>query len=216
MATKVDGWGYNLCKEKQMNQQQRRRAVLTECKMPDLSGLNYLIGRLLVQVMIGEPGLSRNAGLYRRNFIRLVDKALGEYHEARESILNQIADTNRIYMPEFTDHIETCINAVARLYKLLDRIKSEPESLTFPREIRRLVETQTQPIKDMRNAVEHMDERIQKGEIAPGQPIMLALNGNNDGVVISDCEIKFQELAMVLKRMHEIAQYILKSKKQDS
>jgi len=211
-----------------MKQQQRFKRIPSECKMPDLSGLLPLLGTLIVQELLrAESGLSKKTLLYRRHFIRILDKALEEYGKAREAILDQIAERKRppeemakvgliIYMFAFTDHIDTCINAVARLYKLLDRIKSEPESPIFPREIRRLVETRSKPITNIRNAVEHIDELIRNDEVAPGQPIMLALSGNHDGVAVSSYEIKFEELAMVLRTMHEIAQYILTVKKQNS
>src|SRR4030042_6365663 len=105
-----------------------------ECKMPDLSGLDApLMSRLVVQLLIGESSLSHNARLYRRNFVRLVDKALREYNEARGAILKQVAEAKRpakemekhgrqIFTFQFTDHIETCINAISRLFKLLERI----------------------------------------------------------------------------------------------
>ena len=203
-------------------------AIPSECKMPDLSGLDSpLINRLIVQLLVGERGLSRKAQLYRRNFVRLIDKALREYHNAREAILAQVAEANRstkemieegrgIYIIGFTDHIENCINAVRRLYGLLERIKSEKESPEFPRELRRLVETQSKSILDVRDTVEHVDERIQKGEIAPGKPIMLAVSKTEDSVVVADCEIKFKELALILEKMNEIAQYILTIKKVDT
>ena len=198
-----------------------------ECKMPDLSGLDTLINRLLVQVMIGDPGVSKKAALYRRNFVRLVDKALNEYHEAREAILAQIAEAKRpakemekhgrqIFIFEFTDHIETCINAVARLFKLLERIKSEKQSPAWPRELRRLLETKSESIENARNAVEHIDERIQRGEIAPGKPVMMSVSEKDDAVVVSSHEIRFEELAMVLEKMHEVAQYILTIKKMEA
>lgn len=60
-----------------------------------------------------------------------------------------------------------------------------------------------------------MDELIQNDEIAPGEPIMAAISKNDDGVVVSKCEIKFEELAMVLEKMHEIALYILTAKKME-
>jgi len=188
--------------------------IPSECKMPDLLGLVPLIGRLIVQLLVGgDVRLSRKASLYRKNFIRLVDKALREYHAAREALLGEIQGTQRSFLIEFTNHIETCINAVSRLFKLLERIKSEKESPAFPRELRRLVETKNEPITNVRNVVEHIDEHIQKDEIAPGKSIMLALSKNDDGVVISNFEIKFKELAMVLEKMHEIARHILTVKK---
>jgi hypothetical protein len=212
-------------KEERMKQQQRLKRLPSECKMPDLSD-SYppLKGLLIVQFLVGEKGLSKNARLYRRSFIRLLDKSVEEHGKAREAILAQIEEGKRppeemakrgrgIYMFTFTDHIETCINAVARLFKLLDRIKSEPESPAFPRETRKLVETKSESITDIRNVVEHMDELIQKDEIAPGEAIMPALSENDESVVVSNKEIKFEEIAMVLRKMHEIAQYILTVKK---
>lgn len=203
-------------------------AIPSKCKMPDLSSLDSpLMNRLIVQLLVGEHGLSRKVRLYRRNFVRLIDKALREYHNAREAILAQVAEANRptkemiedgrgIYIIGFTDHIENCINAVRRLYGLLDRIKSEKESPGLPRELRRLVETQSKSMIDIRDAVEHLDERIQKDEVAPGRPIMLAVNKIEDGVVVADYEIKFRELALVLEKMNEIAQYILTIKQVDT
>jgi hypothetical protein len=202
-------------------------ALPSECKMPDLSGLDSLMNRLIIQALIGEPSLSQKTRLYRRNFVRLVDKALREYHEARKLILAQIAEMNRpskemirdgrsIYLFRFPDHIETCINAVRRLYKLLERIKAEKESPELPRELRRLVETMEVTIVDIRDAIEHIDEMIQKDEIAPNRPIMAAGSENWDAVVVANEEIKFEDLAMVLRKMHEIALYLLTIKKADS
>lgn len=203
-------------------------ALPSECKMPDLSGLDYpLLGRLIIQLLFGERGLSPKTSLYRRNFIRLVDKALREYHEAREAILAQIAERNRppeemsrdgrsIYILAFTDHIETCINAVRRLYKLLRRIKEEKQSPGLPKELRRQVETREGTIAKIRGAIEHIDERILKGEAGVGKPIMAAGSENWDAVVVSDYELKFEELAMVLRAMHEIALYLLTIKKTNS
>jgi hypothetical protein len=200
----------------------------SECKMPDLSGLDFpLVGRLIVQLLVGERGLNPKTSLYRRNFVRLVDKALREYHEAREAILAQIAEMKRppkrmsrdgrsIYILAFTDHIETCINAVRRLYKLLGRIKSEKQSPELPREQRRQLETIKERIIGIRDAIEHMDELILNGEAGVGKPIMAAGNDNWDAVVVSNYELKFEELAMVLRAMHEIALYLLTVKKVDS
>jgi len=181
---------------------------------------------LIVQLLAGERGLSPKTSLYRRNFIRLVDKALWEYHEAREAILAEIAEINRspeemsrdgrnIYILTFTDHIENCINAVRRLYKLLERIKAEKQSPGLPRELRRQVETREETIVRIRGAIEHMDELILKGEAGAGKPIMAAGSENWDAVVVSSYELKFEELAMVLRTMHEIALYLLAIKKKD-
>jgi len=112
--------------------------------------------------------------------------------------------------PNFGDHLS---NAVSRLSKLLQRIKSEKERPEFLREFRRSVEKHSDVVTDVRNTVEHMDERIQKGEIAAGKPIMLTCSQEGDKILVSNCEMKFEDLAMLLERMHELAQDILTIKK---
>ena len=201
-------------------------AIPKECKMPDLSELATirLTARLIGHLLIGERRLNRQAGLYLRNFIRLLDKAIREYSEAREVILCEIEESNRpteemvrdgqyIFPFIFTDHIETCINAIARVFRLLERIKSEKDFPAFPRELRKLVETKSTSIKKVRDTVEHMDEKIQTGEISPGIPAMLILSNDTNAVVVSKYRIGFSDLAMILRKMHEIALYILTDRK---
>jgi hypothetical protein len=184
--------------------------IPTQCKMPDLSDLDTpLWNRLIVRVAVGERNISLKASLYRRNFIRLIDKALREYGDARKVILAQIEEPSRLgYVFKFTDHIENCINAVSRLFRLLDRICSEKDSPVFPRSLKKLVQTKNTLITKTRNSVEHIDERIQ-GDGYPGKPIMLILNEETDGIVVDEFEIKFQELSMILRNMNQIASYLL-------
>lgn len=195
-----------------------------ECRMDDLSHLDTLTNRLIVQLLIGNPGLSKKAGLYRRNFIRIVDKALREYGQAREAVLADVAEANRsakemikhgreMHFIAFTDHIENCINAVSRLFKLLERIKSKDQSPAWPRELRKLLETKSELIINARNAVEHIDTYIRNDEIEPGNPVMMTVSKMHDAVIVANYEIKFDELAMVIRKMHEVGQYILTIKK---
>ncbi len=187
--------------------------IPTQCKMPDLSDLDTpLWNRLIVRLAVGEHNISSKASLYRRNFIRLIDKALREYGDARDVILAQIEEPSRLgYVFRFTDHIENCINAVSRLFRLLDRISSEKDSPVFPRSLRKLVQTKNTSITNIRNSVEHIDELI-RGDGFPGKPIMLIMNEETDGIVVDEFAIKFQELSMVLRNMNEIASYLLQLK----
>ena len=100
-------------------------------------------------------------------------------------------------------------NAIRRIYNILERIKTEQASPHIPREIRRLVESKSEDIAELRNIVEHIDKIILKDELAPNQPIMLAITEDSDGIRISDYEIKFNDLAIILTNMHEIGMYLL-------
>ena len=68
----------------------------------------------------------------------------------------------------------------------------------------------------IRNAIEHMDGLIIKGEVGEGKPVMATGTDRWDAVVVSRFELKFEELAMVLRVMNEIALYLLTIKKVDS
>jgi hypothetical protein len=174
--------------------------------------------------IIGEPGINRKVSLYRKNYIRLLNKAVREYQESRGYILKEIAEMKRpqkvmqktgrfIYPFDFTDHIETCIKAIARLFKLLDRISSENDTPLMPNEPIEQLKIYSKPVTDIRNYVEHIDKEINRGELEQGRPIMLAVNETDDGVYISKYQISFKDIESVLMTMHEVARCILETKK---
>lgn len=192
----------------------------SECKMPDLSTLEPLWTRLVPLLLVGAPGLSKSTGLYLREYVRLVEKALREYCEARNAILEVVAEINDkgetpkqnarlAFVFLFADHMETCIDAIRRIYHLMNGIvRIKEDSTLVPKELRKLVLTDYEPIRGIRDTIQHLDEDIRDG-IPPGKPVMLAVNDNADGIVISSHEMKFDQMAMVLRRMHEIALHIL-------
>jgi len=192
-----------------------------ECKMPDLSDLEVpLIRCLLPKLLAGEPLFNQKTGSYMRNFIRLLDHAIFEYMETRETVLADVAEEKRpteemirtgrqFHFIGFVNHFEACINAVARVLKLLYRIKSEPNAPKFPRLLRRLTENQSKGIKDIRDAIEHMDEIIQKGELRPGQPIMLFMSAEGDKATIGGYHVEFATFASLIRSLYEVARYLL-------
>lgn len=188
--------------------------------MPDLSELRPLFGRVILHAMIGKQAVSPKATLYRTNFIRLVDKAVKEYHAARDSILAQLAEASRpapqmeeegrpLYILAFTDHCETCVNAIHRVLRLVDRLKDERQPLN--RDLRHAIEAYSRAVPAMRNALEHMDERIQRDEVAPGQPVMLGLADSEDRAVVADTELLFDDVAIALRKLHAIGQALFES-----
>lgn len=186
-----------------------------ECKMPDLSDLDFPLKRyLIIPALIGDPGITKKEGLYRRNFVRLVDKAVKEYQEARNSIIAQIDESKRpieemmqgriFYIAGFPDHFETCLNALNRLLNQLDKIKSESGSWRTPREIRRSIEAHSKAIPDIRNSAEHMEGDIE-GDLEEGQPVMLSIGGSGEKAVLAGHEIMFSDVAAAIRALHKIA-----------
>jgi hypothetical protein len=182
--------------------------------MPDLSDLDFLKKQLLVVLIgLGDKGLSRKAGLHRRNFIRLVDKALYEYEKAREDMVAEIEEEKNvtastggriIYGFGFIDHLENCINATKRLLQIVERLKSEKIDSLFSRQTRRLVEGIGKDVANLRHVIEHIDEKIHKDEIKNDEPVMLSLSRERDKVSVAGNHLKLSRLALVLRSLHGI------------
>jgi hypothetical protein len=197
---------------------------INDIKMPDLSDLPAnLQGRSMLAIFVGEGGLSRNEVLYRRNFARLVDKAIREYEAAQVAVAAEIDERNRpweqmveegrpFYILGFTDHFENCLNAINRALKLLSRMHKETMLAGLPRVIGRSLQAWSRSVPDVRDTFEHVDERIQKGEIAEGQPVMLWIGESGDRAVIGSDEVLFIDVARTLRRLHEIGVLLFENK----
>ena len=193
-----------------------------ECKMPDLSKLERLQGALTLRVVFtqADAKVGRKAALFRRVFIRLMDKSIAEYQEARTALNSQVQESKRppkemqetgriIYMFSFSDHMENCINSVRRLLRLLEKINSDKDAPTIPKDKKRFLFSQGKRLIDLRNTFEHMDKRIQHDEIGTNEAIMVKLGGSDDRVEIGPHQITFLELAGIISKLHELASYLV-------
>ena len=191
--------------------------IPTELRMEDLSGLEKLQPTLLLNLVFahGDRNISRRTALNRRVYIRLLDKTLDEYKEARELIVAQITEEQRcteemtqngryIYMFKFVDHMENCISTVRRILRFLDILKGNQDGLAFPRTVKKLIESLTTPIIEVRNIVEHMDEKIQNDVIQENEPIMLKITDSQDGIMIGGQSLKFSTLSTLIKKLHAL------------
>lgn len=187
--------------------------------MPDISDLNLLKEPLLV-ILIGlnDKGLTKKLGLHRRNFIRLVDKAIIEYLDARQELVKEIKEEKRtlagqnsgqVYRFAFIDHLENCVNAVRRLLGILERLKTDTTSNVFPRETRKLLQSIGKDIIDVRDVIEHMDEKVQDDQIGANEPVMLSLSRERDTVMIGDYFLRLSQLSITIRRLHQVGLNLL-------
>ncbi len=186
-----------------------------ENKMPDLSHLtqNKLVPIYLIAGLAGaDRDLDKKFILYRKIFVRLVDKAIYEYLLVRKAVINQInARRGEIYIFSAMDHLENCINSVRRLFHLFDRIKGNRKNpFIIDKILRKLISSNFSKIKDVRDFVEHIDEDTQKGTIRDGQPIALKINKDASKVSIGECELSLLDLAMLITKFYEIGSELAK------
>lgn len=192
--------------------------VPTKIAIDDLSHLEKQLPNLVLKLAFGnaDKDIDRKIALHRRQFVRLVDKALDEYHEARNMIVSQVREGERtteemtrtgrgIYMFKFIDHIENCISTVRRILRYLAYLKGNQDGLQIPRIARRQIDSVSSALVAVRDAIEHMDERIQNSKIADNEPVMIKLIDSQDGIVLC-CEVlKFNSLSSLLKKLHELS-----------
>ncbi len=177
-----------------------------------MSGLERLQPTLILNLVFaqGDKDITRRTALNRRLYIRLLDKAVDEYKEARDLLVAQIAEGHRntdemarngryIYMFKFVDHMENCISTVRRILRFLDILKGNQDGLAFPRTIRKHIESLTTPIIDVRNTIEHMDEKIQNDIIQENEPVILKVIDTQDGIMIAGQSLKFSTLSTLIK-----------------
>ena len=174
---------------------------------------------LLVTGFIGDGTLGRGAALARREIIRLVDKTVNEYGYARAAIFAQIAEANRsveemqkgrkVYMFNFTDHMENCINAIRRLLRLMEILRKDQSAPQQDRTSRRLVEANQNALIDVRNVFEHLNDAIVGNEIEDGCPVMLCLGDDQTSVRIGKHNLTFASLVSVIKSLHSEATALL-------
>jgi len=196
-------------------------ALSQECHMPDLSELEPLKKQVIINLLgFGDEGLSQEAGLYRRNFIRLIDKAITEYQEAREDLLDEIEEEQKhasgstqgdriLYGFRFIDCLEDCINATRRLLGIVDKLKSDPSAAIIPRQTRRLLNIIGKDVTMMRNVIEHIDQKIQNNELKTNVSVMLKLSRSREQVSIGGHHLQLSQLALTLRKLHRIGLSLL-------
>ena len=190
------------------------------CHMPDIASLlkSRLVSRQLLHLFIPEQ-IANEDQQYRANLARLVDKAISAYTEARNFIELEIAEAKRpaeemmrtgriFYTFGFVDSMENCINATHRALLIFERLKRVPVGAHMDKTTRKLIETHVQKVNDVRDLIEHMDEKILKGEIGPGQRVMLAPGSDQESVVIGTYTLRFDRLASVLQNLHKVGHQI--------
>ncbi len=160
-----------------------------------------LKNRLIPAVLVGVVG-KNEVGLYLREYIRLVDKAVYNYEIARQAIMDQRKDTGTLHFLAFIDHFENCINALARLGKLLDGIKRSLRADESLRALRKRAEAASRVISGVRNEIEHMDKVIAGHKSGQDLPVMLMISEDGRSAVVGTQSVRFRQVAEGISAFH--------------
>jgi len=190
----------------------------TACNMPDLSELQARSPQgsfLLYQLVGAGNGFPPGMASYRRNMVRLADKAVCDYMDVRSCVLAQIAEAQRpsseivkgrqIYMFRAFDKLEDCIITVQRLFRYFERVKSDQSGFPLDRSLKRRIESVEQSIRDTRNLIEHLDNDIRSGRVQQGQNTAPALDEETKMIFLAGLQLPVDTLARAIRHFHEFA-----------
>jgi hypothetical protein len=190
----------------------------TACNMSDLSGLQSRSSQgafLLNQLMGAEINFPPAMASYRRNMVRLADKAVHDYIDVRNCVLRQIAEAQRphhemlrgrpIYMFRAIDKLEDCIITVQRLFRYFEKVKSDPSGLPLDRLLKRQLQSVEDSIRETRNLIEHLDDDIRNQRIQKGENTAPALDAETRMISLAGAQLSVDTLARTIRHFHEFA-----------
>ena len=147
--------------------------------IPDLKDLfdKQILVYLLNTTFRGRGPRKHPAVALTVQFVTLTDKATYEYKQGRAELvtfLDRPAQLNLI-SPMFraSDHFETCVTTLYRASRFLVKVAGCRDAPTVVREDRRYVEHVLKRLKDVRDAIEHMEEQLLADVIAEGEAVSL-------------------------------------------
>lgn len=176
-------------------------------QMPDLSDLYSILPSLSTATLCFDgTNLTKKEKLYVRLFVRLTNKAIVEYCTTRKAldilVGNTITSDRLVGMMPFIDHMENCLNATRRLFNLLYAAKKECGGLKINRLARRNLGSHSGRIKDIRDAIEHLDEKIQKGERIS---VNIWFTPDETGVELAGQTLSFSNLSQIMRSFHAMS-----------
>jgi hypothetical protein len=144
---------------------------------------------------------------------RLTDKAILEYESARESLDvfikgqrgGRLTDLVRVY-----DHLETCFDAIARAARFAEALRTEPGAPVI--HLKQLPTPAARDrVRDVRNAVQHAEEDLLKGETpqVTGRPSLLIARDKSLGVARKGMYIRYDHLAKWLTCYHDLVRDLI-------
>ena len=181
------------------------------CGLPDLAPITHttMLNYILNSTLRGAGAHDQKTSAYLRGFILVTDKAIFEYQAARAALQEFIKTRNRMSLYIRTcAHLETCIHSIRRALRFVDRLRKTIGHV-LERADWKAIQSHVDLRRETRDVFEHMDDEIAAGRsTADGYLIALALSREGDAVSVGHFTISFSRIAMLLKRMHALAELL--------
>jgi len=143
-------------------------------------------------------------------YVRLVEKALLEYEDSRSNLLAFLADGTADHQHRAQDHFESCVQSLHRAIEYLERLRGfgykrgDGVSLVpRPRDLEVIREPVRAKVRDMRDAVEHLDKDILGGRLPENAKVGIHLGW--DKASLADLSLDYADVARWITQLHEYA-----------
>jgi hypothetical protein len=181
---------------------------IQSCDAPDLTDLDIPVIRFyLLKLTFHNAGGHENAEVraYIHAFILGCDKAIRVYQRGRERLEDYVASDNAFtILLEGLGEFETCINSTRRCLTLADRMARHPKNPEIDRQLRKLLESYQSEVRMIRDAIEHMDEKIAAVD-GVNESGLLKVSRDGERLEIGSYDLRFDVLANCLRRIHGLA-----------
>lgn len=147
---------------------------------------------------------SKSTSRLLTTYMITTDKAAREYMAGCRRVRDHMMAGGGIQaFIEGVGHFENCINSAKRALRALERLGTQQDGPTIDRTIRKLAQSKTKTITDLRDAIEHMDEGIVSGAGIPeGAPHLLTIDKQGDNLELGTHRIPINGLHGVVGTLH--------------
>lgn len=187
-----------------------------KCGMPDLSDLLVSPADrifLMHQLIGAEVDFPEQMLAYRRNFVRLADKAARDYTDVRKCVLTLIEQPKlhklgiaqmRLLMNVIVNKLEDCIITARRLFNYFERVKSNPTGFPLDTLFKRRIKAMEKSIRAVRDLIVHMDEDIYN-KVAAGRITAPTLDEKTTTITVGSVTLPVEILARAIRLFHNFA-----------
>lgn len=180
----------------------------TRCEMPDLSGLfaKTSLDVALNRMFCGGGPKDPTSYALLMNFNRVVDILIEDYEAARRSMQEATQATGDVPLHALLSaigHFESCVTNTLRAIRFAQRLRNKSRGVIVPRKLSVLAGVVEQRVRDLRNAIEHLDGQVTGDDWKPGNP--LCLMAHESRIELAGLAIGYSELAQWITDLHALA-----------
>lgn len=196
-----------------------KKASNNSIQIPVIKRDGPLIKRLIPVLVVGsEKQLDKESRLYIRALSRLVDKSFDEYMCAREYIIEEIRENDKLaYRIAIINHLEDSVNALNRAINILEALiygkNKTVKSFNILNFINSttLQKTKTYNVSKIRNKIEHLDEDIFDNKVSGG--IFVDVDERYKQICINSRCLSLYELTSAIEDYHNLVLEIFQNLK---